>query len=230
MSAEPRFPTAADAAMASRPRLSVVPDQRPEPAKQQRRPLSRALATRSQSNRWRVFLGLGAMLLALLIVLGLSIMMASRQYDLVELRATEQALSQQNEALAQEIEFHQAPQDLAIRASQLGMVASPSRATINLSTGEISGVPMAALEPSEATDNLIAPPALADTQAYEEASIRAEEERKKKEAKEAEAKKAKAKASASASASANPGASAQPSSSAAPEASAQPAQPPTANR
>lgn len=227
MSAEPRFPTAADAAMASRPRLSVVPDQRPEPAKQQRRPLSRALATRSQSNRWRVFLGLGAMLLALLIVLGLSIMMASRQYDLVELRATEQALSQQNEALAQEIEFHQAPQDLAIRASQLGMVASPSRATINLSTGEISGVPMAALEPSEATDNLIAPPALADTQAYEEASIRAEEERKKK---EAEAKKAEAKASASASASANPGASAQPSSSAAPEASAQPAQPPTANR
>lgn len=227
MSAEPRFPTAADAAMASRPRLSVVPDQRPEPAKQQRRPLSRALATRSQSNRWRVFLGLGAMLLALLIVLGLSIMMASRQYDLVELRATEQALSQQNEALAQEIEFHQAPQDLAIRASQLGMVASPSRATINLSTGEISGVPMAALEPSEATDNLIAPPALADTQAYEEASIRAEEERKKK---EAEAKKAEAKASASASASANPGASAQPSSSAAPEASAQPAQSPTANR
>lgn len=227
MSAEPRFPTAADAAMASRPRLSVVPDQRPEPEKQQRRPLSRALATRSQSNRWRVFLGLGAMLLALLIVLGLSIMMASRQYDLVELRATEQALSQQNEALAQEIEFHQAPQDLAIRASQLGMVASPSRATINLSTGEISGVPMAALEPSEATDNLIAPPALADTQAYEEASIRAEEERKKK---EAEAKKAEAKASASASASANPGASAQPSSSAAPEASAQPAQSPTANR
>ena len=205
MSAEPRFPTTADDARASRPHLSVVPDQRPVPGKEQRRPLSRALATRSQSNRWRVFLGLGAMLLALLIVLGLSITMASRQYDLVELRATEQALSQQNEALAQEIEFHQAPQDLVIRASQLGMVTSPSRATINLSTGEISGVPMAAQEPSEATDNLIAPPALADTQAYEEASIRAEQERKKKEAeaKEAEAKEAEAKASASATASAS---------------------------
>lgn len=213
MSAEPRFPTTADDARASRPHLSVVPDQRPVPGKEQRRPLSRALATRSQSNRWRVFLGLGAMLLALLIVLGLSITMASRQYDLVELRATEQALSQQNEALAQEIEFHQAPQDLAIRASQLGMVTSPSRATINLSTGEISGVPMAAQEPSEATDNLIAPPALADTQAYEEASIRAEEERKKK---EAEAKEAEAKASASATASA----------SAAPTSSAQPTQAP----
>lgn len=213
MSAEPRFPTTADDARASRPHLSVVPDQRPVPGKEQRRPLSRALATRSQSNRWRVFLGLGAMLLALLIVLGLSITMASRQYDLVELRVTEQALSQQNEALAQEIEFHQAPQDLAIRASQLGMVTSPSRATINLSTGEISGVPMAAQEPSEATDNLIAPPALADTQAYEEASIRAEEERKKK---EAEAKEAEAKASASATASA----------SAAPTSSAQPTQAP----
>lgn len=218
MSAEPRFPTTADDARASRPHLSVVPDQRPVPGKEQRRPLSRALATRSQSNRWRVFLGLGAMLLALLIVLGLSITMASRQYDLVELRAAEQALSQQNEALAQEIEFHQAPQDLAIRASQLGMVTSPSRATINLSTGEISGVPMAAQEPSEATDNLIAPPALADTQAYEEASIRAEEERKKKEAeaKEVEAKEAEAKASASATASA----------SAAPTSSAQPTQAP----
>lgn len=228
MSAEPRFPTTADDAMTSRPRLSVVPDQQPELVKEQRRPLSRALATRSQSNRWRVFLGLGAMLLALLIVLGLSITMASRQYDLVELRATEQALSQQNEALAQEIEFHQAPQDLAIRASQLGMVASPSRATINLSTGEISGLPMAAQKPSEATENLIAPPALADTQAYEEASVRAEEERKKKEAeaKAAEAKEAEAKASASASASA----SANPSASAAPASPAQPTQAPTADR
>ncbi|MDO4898463.1 MAG: hypothetical protein Q3965_04050 [Rothia sp. (in: high G+C Gram-positive bacteria)] len=194
MSAEPRFPNSNDAGKAVRPRLSLVRND--GDVQRQRKPLSRTLAVRSQSNRWRVFLSLGAMLFALLVVLGLSIVMASRQYDLVELRSTEQALIQQNEALSQEIEYHQAPQDLAIRASQLGMVASNSPATIDLQTGEVSGTPMAAQEATDATKNLIAPPALADTEAYKDASVRAEEQRKKEEA------EAKAKASASASASA----------------------------
>lgn len=215
MSAEPRFPNTADTGKALKPRLSVVRDGEPAPESEQRKPLSRSLGTRSQSNRWRVFLGLGAMLFALMIALGLSIVMAARQYDLVQLRATEQALLQQNEALAQEIEFHQAPQDLAIRASQLGMVASANRATIDLQTGEISGTPMVAQKPTEATKNLIAPPALADTQAYEEASVRAEEQRKKEEA-EAKAAEEKAKAEASASASAPASAAATPTASAQP--------------
>lgn len=193
MSAEPRFPLAAESdAAAAKPRLTVVQDEG-KSTRSERRPLSRSRALKVQSNRWRVFMALGAMLIALLTVLVLSIVMASRQYDLVELRSQEQALSQENEALAQEIEYYQAPQDLAIRASQLGLVAGSSQATLNLTTGEITGTPLVAEKTSEEPQNLIAPPALSDTQAYEKAKARAEEQRKKEEA------EAKAKASASAS-------------------------------
>ncbi|MDY6051175.1 MAG: hypothetical protein SPI83_02015 [Rothia sp. (in: high G+C Gram-positive bacteria)] len=213
MSAEPRFPTSPDSGQLTKPRLSVVRDE-PQEATPARRPLSRSRSLRANSNRWRVFMALGAMLVALLTVLVLSIVMASRQYDLVELRAQEQALIQNNEALSQEIEFHQAPQDLAIRASQLGLVAASSQTTIDLQTGEITGTPLAAVEGEAVTKNLIAPPALADTQAYEEASARAEEQRKKEEA------KAKASAEASASAAASARAQTSASASAAPEAQA----------
>lgn len=197
MSAEPRFPVATDIGLAdAKPRLTVVhsddKSQRPP-----RRPLSRSHVLKAQSNRWRVFIALGTMLIALLTVLVLSIIMASRQYNLVELRSHEQALVQENEALAQEIEYYQAPQDLAIRASQLGLVAGSSQATLNLKTGEITGTPMAAEKGEKENKNLIAPPALSDTQAYEKAQAQAEEQRKKEEA------EAKAKASASASASAS---------------------------
>lgn len=196
MSAEPRFPTTYPDGGARKPRLSVVRDEPTPSTPKQRRPLSRSRATRASSSRWRVFTALGAMLIALLTVLILSIVMASRQYELVELRAQEQALLQENEALVQEIEFYQAPQDLAIRASQLGLVAASSQATLDLQTGEVIGTPLAAVEDKDAPGNLIDPPALADTQAYSEASVRAEEQRKKQEA------EAKASASASASASA----------------------------
>lgn len=201
MSAEPRFPVTADAGIEdnAKPRLSVVCNE-DKPQKPTRRPLSRSRALKVHSNRWRVFIALGAMLVALLTVLVLSIVMASRQYDLVELRSQEQALVQQNEAISQEIEYYQAPQDLAIRASQLGLVAGSSQATLNLKTGEVTGTPMAAEKKEEQSKNLIAPPALSDTQAYEKAKAQAEEQRKKD---EAEAK-AKASASASASAKASP--------------------------
>ncbi|MFW0120058.1 hypothetical protein ACN08Y_09105 [Rothia sp. P5764] len=201
MSAEPRFPIAADSGTAdAKPRLTVVPAEAgtPSPA---RRPLSRSRSLKAQSNRWRVFIALGAMLVALLTVLVLSIVMASRQYKLVELRSQEQALSQENEALVQEIEYYQAPQDLAIRASQLGLVAGSSQATLNLNTGEITGIPMAAEKGQAESKNRIAPPALSDTQAYEKAQAQAEEERKKEERKKQEEAKAKAKAKASARAS-----------------------------
>lgn len=202
MSAEPRFPHSTGEATqgSTKPKLTLVKGDAQGTSRPHRRPLSRARYVRSYDNRWRVFFGLGALLFSLIVVLGLSITMASRQYELVELRAQERALVQSNEALAQEIEFHQAPQDLAIRASQLGLVAASSQATIDLETGEISGTPLAVTGEDPTTKNLIAPPALADTKAYEEASIRAEEQRKKEE-EEAKAKKeAEAKASAESSA------------------------------
>lgn len=206
MSAEPRFlHPLTDSSAPTRPRLSVVRDNLVE-SKPARRPLSRSRANKATSNRWRIFIALGAMLVALLTVLVLSIIMASRQYDLVELRAQEQALQQNNEALVQEIEFQQAPQDLAIRASQLGLVAASSQAALDLKTGEITGTPTAATPAEETGQNLIAPPALADTQAYSEAQARAEEQRKQEEAAAKAKASAEASARAAASAQASPGA------------------------
>lgn len=229
MSAEPRFPVTTETGLAdAKLRLTVVrgdnKSQRPA-----RRPLSRSYVHKVQSNRWRVFIALGAMFVALITVLVISIVMASRQYNLVELRAQEQALVQENEALAQEAEYYQAPQDLAIRASQLGLVAGSSQATLNLKTGEITGTPVVAEKSEGESKNLIAPPALSDTQAYETAQTRAEEQRKKEEA-EAKAKaaaEASAKAAAEASAKASAKAAAEASAKASAKASPQPSAPPS---
>lgn len=221
MSAEPSLPTSQEQGSGGRrSHLTLLGDPSAS-AQSSRRPLSPQLSLKTTSNRWRVFLALGSMLVALLTVLGLSIVMAERQYELVELRSQEQALTQQNEALIQEVEFYQAPQNLAIRASQLGLVAASSQATLDLQTGQISGTPLVAEKLEDAPKNLISPPALADTQAYEQASIRAEEERKKEEA--------AAKASASASASPAPAASASPAASQTPTPAASASQAPSAS-
>lgn len=207
MSAEPRSPQGTeDLSPLGRPRLTLVPEV-PQTQDQPRRPLSRSRVLKTRSHRWKLLALLGSLVAALLVALGLSIVMASRQYDLVELRSQEQLLSQQNEALVQEIEYYQAPQDLAIRASQLGLVASASQATLDLQSGQVVGTPLAAQEGAKEQGNLIAPPALSDTEAYAQASVRAEEQKKKE---EAEAK-ASASASASASAAASQPAASQPS-------------------
>ena len=59
---------------------------------------------------------------------------------------------QENQALQQEIGFKEAPQDLAIRASTLGMFVSSSQATLNLQTSTIEAPP----------PRLQAPPVLKD--------------------------------------------------------------------
>ena len=52
----------------------------------------------------------------------MNILVAQRQYELVDMHAQELALTQQNEALHQELGYNEAPQDLAIRASLLEYV------------------------------------------------------------------------------------------------------------
>ncbi|MFW7404536.1 MAG: amino acid ABC transporter ATPase, partial [Rothia mucilaginosa] len=69
--------------------------------------------------------------LTLVFILLLNVLIVTRQYDMVDLRAQEQQLVQENQALQQEIGFKEAPQDLAIRASTLGMFVSSSQATLN---------------------------------------------------------------------------------------------------
>lgn len=204
MSAEPQFPGRTPEK--KRRHLSLV---RSESSEQQQNKRALVPEASPRTSRRLMITVFSMIPLVLLLILLINIMTASRQYDLVELRTQEETLTQENEALAQEIEYYQAPQDLAVRASQLGLIATNVQASIDLKTGKVTGVPLAATKSEDQPKNLIDPPSLNDTEASVTASERAEEQ-KKKEKEEAEKKKkaeAEASASASSSSAAQPGAS-----------------------
>lgn len=77
---------------------------------------------------------------ALASVLMLNVQVSSGQYELVKLRSTQNTLVQENEALTQEVQYLEAPQNIASMAAELGMVPAGNVAAIDLSTGEVSGV------------------------------------------------------------------------------------------
>jgi hypothetical protein len=97
------------------------------------------------------------LVLALGSVLVLNISVSSGQYRLVELRNEQVSLAQANEKLTQQLENNQAPQNLAAKAADLGMVTSPSVGSINLGSQKVSGKPKAA-EPGAAPELLVAQP------------------------------------------------------------------------
>ena len=140
--------------------------------------------------------------LTLIFILLLNVLIVTRQYDMVDLRSQEQRLVQENQALQQEIGFKEAPQDLAVRASALGMFASSSQATLNLQTSKIEGTPTPVASPTgkAATkeQNLIAPPAAGSEESYAKSVVDAD--------KTTQQRHASATASASASATASPAA------------------------
>ena len=144
--------------------------------------------------------------LTLVFILLLNVLIVTRQYDMVDLRAQEQQLVQENQALQQEIGFKEAPQDLAVRASALGMFASSSQATLNLQTSKIEGTPAPVASPTgkAATkeQNLIAPPAAGSEESYAKSVVDADKTTQQRHASAA----ASASASASASATASPAA------------------------
>ena len=140
--------------------------------------------------------------LTLIFILLLNVLIVTRQYDMVDLRSQEQRLVQENQALQQEIGFKEAPQDLAVRASALGMFASSSQATLNLQTSKIEGTPTPVASPTgkaaSKEQNLIAPPAAGSEESYAKSVVDAD--------KTTQQHHASAATSASASATANPAA------------------------
>ncbi|MBG6224694.1 hypothetical protein IWX63_001256 [Arthrobacter sp. CAN_A2] len=83
---------------------------------------------------------------ALAAVLMLNISVSGTQYELVQLRNQQTALSQENEALVLAIEAREAPQNLAAAATKLGMVSSPTFGTIELDSKKVTGTPEPATE------------------------------------------------------------------------------------
>lgn len=170
--------------------------------------------------------------LTLVFILLLNVLIVTRQYDMVDLRAQEQQLVQENQALQQEIGFKEAPQDLAIRASTLGMFVSSSQATLNLQSSTIEGTPAPVASPTgvegSKQENLISPPAAGSNESYAKSIVDADKSVQQRHGQASAAAKASASASASPTHQANPApansAPASPAASAAPSAAQRPQQ------
>lgn len=126
-----------------------------------------------------VVLSLLALVLALATILVLNIQISGGQYRLVELRAQEQALSQHNESLTQDLEFYGAPQNLAVMASDLGMVPAESSGTVDLTDGTVEGDPQPA-QPEEDHTILVDHAHQTGSEAADRAAQRAEDRAREK--------------------------------------------------
>ena len=84
---------------------------------------------------------LGVLAAALISVLVLNIAVSTGQYQLVQLRSEQLGLEKENQELQQRVQNYEAPQNLAARAAQLGMVASTTKGQIDLKTLLVTGQP-----------------------------------------------------------------------------------------
>lgn len=87
-----------------------------------------------------------ALIAALVAVLMLNISVSGSQYKLVALRGEQVVLSHQNQSLTQQLEDAEAPQNLAVRAAELGMVTSPTIGMVDVDSGKVAGNPEPAKE------------------------------------------------------------------------------------
>lgn len=227
---------------ASRVPSSVRAAARTEEAREtkpkQRNPLSTVRRRARKLSPPTMLAVFAAIPLTLIFILLLNVLIVTRQYDMVDLRAQEQRLVQENQALQQEIGFKEAPQDLAIRASTLGMFVSSSQATLNLQTSTIEGTPAPAASPTgiegSKQENLISPPAAGSEESYAKGIVDADKSVQQRHSQASASAKASASASASPTQQANPApansAPASPAASAAPSAAQQPAASPAASQ
>lgn len=97
------------------------------------------------------------MLAALVSVLVINIAVAGGQYKIVGLQNQERSLDQENEALTQQLQNLEAPQNVAAKAAELGMVVPASVASIDLGTLQISGTATPAVKEELPTALVAAP-------------------------------------------------------------------------
>ena len=106
-----------------------------------RTPLSVVRSTPRKRRAPFVVLCFALLAVALMAVLVLNISVSTAQYQLVQLRSDQSTLTKQNQDLTQQVQNFDAPQNLAAKAAELGMVASTGKGQIDLSTLTVSGTP-----------------------------------------------------------------------------------------
>jgi cell division protein FtsL len=129
------FPVAAGSSAASR----NLPAGAPGEGRKSRTPLSVVRTIPQKRRAPFVVLCFAMLAVALIAVLVLNISVSTAQYQLVELRARQSTLTKQNQDLTQQVQNFEAPQNLAAKAKDLGMVASTVKGQIDLSTLSVTG-------------------------------------------------------------------------------------------
>jgi cell division protein FtsL len=107
--------------------------------RRERTPLSVVRSAPKKRRAPFVVLCFALLAVALVAVLVLNISVSTSQYQLVELRGKQSTLTKQNQDLTQQVQNFEAPQNLAAKASDLGMVASTVKGQIDLSTLAVTG-------------------------------------------------------------------------------------------
>lgn len=140
----------------------TLPGQAPGtgPARKSRTPLSLVRSAPRKRRAPFVVLCFGLLAFALMVVLVLNISVSSAQYQLVQLRGEQSTLTKQNQDLTQQVQNFDAPQNLAARATELGMVASIVKGQIDLSTLTVTGKAKPAVK-GDTPGAVIAAPAVA---------------------------------------------------------------------
>ncbi|MDQ0821772.1 cell division protein FtsL [Arthrobacter sp. V4I6] len=138
----------------------ALPGLNPGPARKSRTPLSLVRSAPRKRRAPFVVLCFGILAVALMAVLVLNISVSSAQYQLVQLRSDQLTLTKQNQDLTQQVQNFDAPQNLAAKATELGMVASTGKGQIDLSTLSVTGKAKAAVK-GDARGAVIAAPAVA---------------------------------------------------------------------
>lgn len=130
------------------------------PSRKARTPLSLVRSTPQKRRAPFVVLCFGLLAVALMAVLVLNISVSTAQYQLVQLRSEQSTLTKQNQDLTQQVQNFDAPQNLAAKATELGMVASTGKGQIDLSTLSVTGKAKPAVK-GDAPGAVIAAPAVA---------------------------------------------------------------------
>lgn len=180
------------AAMTS-PAAKTTPRKSSE-AQPSRTPLSVVPARQTRRSRVSTAV-IGALALAgaLIGILFLNIHISSGQYRLTELTIQERALTQENEALTQDIEANAAPQNLAARANDLGMVQPDSVGVVELGEGDVVADSSVADE-AKAQEIMIPPANMKGSKAANDARLAAQERTEKRAEEEAKARAAEREA------------------------------------
>lgn len=141
-------------------RALPAPVVKPDAGRKARTPLSVVRSAPGKRRTPVVVLCLVALAAALLTVLVLNISVSTAQYRLVQLKAEAATLTKENQDLTQKKQNFEAPQNLAAKAAELGMVQSTVKGQIDVNTMTVTGKATPAVK-GDNPGALIAPPAIA---------------------------------------------------------------------